>query len=355
MHKKNIYVIGLMSGTSLDGLDVVLAKFDANTYQECKIVHSYTYVYSEELTTELRSGIHLSEAELVLLDKKFGQFLGHKVNHFMNHFEISHVDFIASHGHTIFHQPDKGITLQIGSGQEIVNTTGLSVVCDFRTQDVQLGGQGAPLVPIGDKLLFHEYEACLNLGGFANISFDINNERIAFDICPVNIVLNHFSKELGYDFDESGRLAATGNMNANLYNDLNLLSYYKEQAPKSLGYEWVLKKIHPLIEQYKLPAKDVLRTFVEHIAFQITKALSSYSNVLITGGGAFNTYLMERLESFYTGTIHIPSKELVNYKEALVFAFLGLLRMKGKVNCLKSVTGAKRNHSSGVIFNPNNT
>lgn len=355
MHKKNIYAIGLMSGTSLDGLDVVYVRFDSDDYQNYKLLNSWTYPYSEEWISRLRSGIQLSDTSLLELDVTFGRLLGSKVKTFVEENDISEVDFIASHGHTIFHEPDKGITLQIGNGQELANSTQCKVVCDFRKQDVQLGGQGAPLVPVGDKMLFSQYDACLNLGGFANVSYDKDGERVAFDICPVNIVLNHFSKILGHDFDNAGKLAADGKLDSDLYRELNALEFYQLKGPKSLGYEWVVNVIFPIIEKYKLPARDVLRTFVEHIAFQLSEALFLYDNVLVTGGGTFNKYLMERLSTFYSGTVHIPSNELINYKEALVFAFLGLLRMNDKVNCLKSVTGAEKNHSSGAIFNPNNT
>ncbi len=355
MHKNNRYVIGLMSGTSLDGLDLIYMRFTTEDYSNYEIIHYDTYAYSNEWIQKLKKGVYADKDELCLLDIDFGVLVGKSVNRFIEKFKISNIDFIASHGHTIFHQPEKGITLQVGNGQEIANATGLKVVCDFRTQDVKLGGQGAPLVPIGDKLLFSNYEACLNLGGFANVSYDSKGERIAYDVCPVNIVLNHYAEKLGLAYDESGNMASMGIVRDTLLKELNALTFYQIAPPKSLGYEWVLTYILPLIDGYDLSVRDILRTYVEHIAMQLSSVLKSKSSILVTGGGAFNSFLMERILYHSGNQFETPSKEMIEYKEALIFAFLGLLRIEGKVNCLKSVTGAKRNHSSGVIFNPNNT
>lgn len=354
MHNNSISVIGLMSGTSLDGLDVVCVKFDKKDHSNYRIVACHTYSYADEMMCSLKNGVHSKKEELLKLDMEFCKFVGNRVNQFRKEYCIPEVDFIASHGHTIFHEPAKGITLQIGNGQEIANLTNKQVVCDFRTQDVQLGGQGAPLVPIGDKLLFSDYEACLNLGGFANVSFDRNKERIAFDICPVNIVLNHYARKLNLAYDTSGEIASKGHVQQELLKALNDLDFYKIHPPKSLGYEWVLEFVFPLIDSHEISNHDVLSTYVEHIAIQLSIVLSSKSSTLVTGGGAFNTFLMERIMHYSGNQFKTPSKEIIDYKEALIFAFLGLLRREGKVNCLKSVTGAKKNHSSGVIFNPNN-
>lgn len=355
MHKNNLYVIGLMSGTSLDGLDLVYVKFDAGNYANYEVICSKTSAYTHEWFGKLKKGVHRDTSELATLDRDFGVLIGEIVNEFIEQNSISEVDFIASHGHTIFHEPEKGITLQIGHGQEIANKTQLKVVCDFRTQDVKLGGQGAPLVPIGDKFLFSDYEACLNLGGFANVSFDKNNERIAFDICPVNIVLNHYAEKLGLEYDVSGEIASSGQVHEKLLNALNSLDFYRAEPPKSLGLEWVLEHIFPLIDSYQLSVANVLRTYVEHIAVQLSSVLKLKSSILVTGGGTFNTFLMERMKHYTGNCFSIPSNEIIEYKEALIFAFLGLLRIRGEVNCLQSVTGAEKNHSSGIIFNPNNT
>ena len=352
MSGNKINVIGLMSGTSLDGLDIVYVCFDIDSAISFKIIYSETIPYSNDWKCRLQDGIHKSKEELKLLDVEYGVYLGNQVNVFIKKNNISDIHFIASHGHTILHQPEKGITLQVGDGKEISVITNHTVVCDFRTQDVKLGGQGAPLVPIGDASLFSNYDACLNLGGFANVSFDVDDERIAFDICPVNIVLNHYVAKVGFGYDDKGRNAATGKVNATLLKQLNALSFYSKNYPKSLGLEWVQAMIFPIIDAFPLSIKDVLRTFVEHIAMQIGDVTKECESILVTGGGVFNTFLIERIKHYAIAEILLPNNEVVNYKEALIFAYLGLLKMENKVNCLKSVTGAIRDHSSGVIFIP---
>lgn len=346
------YVIGLMSGTSLDGLDIVYVKFNTSGVSKYHIIYSETVKYRQDLKQKLATGISKSKTELSLLNIEYGKFLGEKVNAFIEKFIIENVEFVASHGHTILHQPEKGITLQIGSGQVISNVTGLKVVSDFRTQDVQLGGQGAPLVPIGDELLFSEYAACLNLGGFANISYQKQNKRVAFDICPVNIVLNKYVSFFKVEYDDEGKHASRGEIDKDLLEKLNDLPFYKEEAPKSLGLEWVQVEVFPLIDSCNLNIYDVLRTFVEHIAIQIAEIVNEIDTVLVTGGGAFNLFLMQRIKTLSAAKVVIPEGQVVDYKEALIFAFLGVLRVDNQVNCLSSVTGASRDHSSGQICTP---
>lgn len=353
--KQQWNVIGLMSGTSLDGVDLVFTSiFKENGKYSYKIINSETISYPQNWEDTLRKAFYFSEEELIKLDKTYGFYLGELVNEFIQNNSIENIDFVASHGHTIFHKPNEGYTLQIGDGQEISNTTNLKVVCDFRTQDVLLGGQGAPLVPIGDKLLFYEYDYCLNLGGFSNISFDKNNERIAFDICPVNIVLNYYVKQLGFNFDDKGLIAKSGTINTELLKALNKILFYSLPIPKSLGFEFVEEEIIPLINSYKLSVKDVLKTFVVHISEKIVEQLdnSASKKVLVTGGGAYNEFLIEEIKKITNCKIVTPNKALIDYKEALIFAFLGVLRFENKVNCLSSVTGANKNHSSGKIFIP---
>lgn len=340
-----------MSGTSLDGVDLVYAKFNKNEYKDFEIIHAATIPYNLQWKQILQNGIYASKKELESLDNMFGNHLGKVAADFINNYKITEVDFIASHGHTILHQPEKGITLQIGNGQLIAAKTKQKVVCDFRTQDVKLGGQGAPLVPIGDELLFADYNYCLNLGGFSNISFKVNEERVAFDISPVNIVLNYYANKINLAYDDKGKIASEGKINQQLLEKLNALDFYQKKPPKSLGLEWVQKEIFPLIDNCEKDIPNILSTFTEHIAFQIGRIIKNNSSVLVTGGGVFNQFLMERIE-FYAGVeIPLPDKKLINFKEALIFAFLGLLRVDNQVNCLKSVTGASKNHSSGVIFN----
>lgn len=351
MYNVDVSVIGLMSGTSLDGIDLVYVKFDKNKYQDFDIIATQTISYSVDWKSTLQKAIHFSNEELICLDAVYGQFLGETINKFISEFQIENVDFISSHGHTILHEPKKGITLQIGNGREIAKITNTKVVCDFRTQDVKYGGQGAPLVPIGDALLFSNYRYCLNLGGFSNISFQEKNQRVAFDICPVNIVLNHYANKIGLAYDESGKIASTGEINNQLLQRLNELDFYKKEYPKSLGLEWVQQYVFPIIDEFESDIPSILRTFVEHIAIQISKIVDHYS-ILVTGGGAFNSFLIHRLEAKTNIKISLPNKQLIDFKEALIFAFLGVLRFDNQVNCLSSVTGALKDHSSGVIFYP---
>lgn len=352
MNAKKKYCIGVMSGTSLDGVDLCYVKFESNNGYSFEILKAITFQYDDNWKLKLQNAFTSDDESLKRLDNEYGHYLGNLINQFIKNNKISVVDLIASHGHTIFHKPEDGYTLQIGNGQKIADITHLTVVCDFRTQDVSFGGQGAPLVPIGDELLFYKYDYCLNLGGFVNISFRENNKRIAFDICPVNIVLNHYVNGLGVLFDESGFIASTGIMNKKLFEDLNALEYYDRIPPKSLGLEWVINNINPMIDSYNLEIKDILRTFNEHVAFQISKVIRKNSSVLITGGGALNDFLLQRIEFYLEQKIILPAVQLIDFKEALIFAFLGMLRVDKQINCLKSVTGASKDHSSGVIYTP---
>jgi anhydro-N-acetylmuramic acid kinase len=350
MDEKEIFAIGVMSGTSLDGIDLVYIKFLKSTDTSFEILQAKTVAYSKEWKQLLQQALHFSTDELLDLDTKYGKYLGTIIQDFMQQYKIKNIHFIASHGHTVLHEPQKAITLQIGSGEEIAKITKQKVVCDFRTQDVKLGGQGAPLVPIGDELLFSEYDFCLNLGGFSNVSYRKEGERIAFDICPVNIVLNFYANKIDLEFDASGKIAAEGKINVALLEKLNALKFYETAPPKSLGLEWVQKEIFPLIDAHEASVSSILSTFVEHIAFQISKIIKDSNSVLITGGGVFNSFLMERIEVHSNVKMGRSSDALINYKEALIFAFLGMLKIDNQVNCLKSVTGARKNHSSGVIF-----
>jgi anhydro-N-acetylmuramic acid kinase len=350
MKKGTWYVIGLMSGTSLDGLDIAYIKFTNSDHLCYEIIHATTLPYSDDWKSKLKNAYFASAVEITKLNADYGRFLGEKVLEFTNAYAIDKIDFVASHGQTIFHNPSQGYTLQIGNGASLAATCNLKVISDFRTQDVALGGQGAPLVPIGDRLLFGAYDYCINIGGFANISFESQNERLAFDICPANIVLNAYAEKLGKPFDENGNLAQTGKLNTDLLNQLNALDFYKSN--QSMGFEIVKNEVFPLIDAYQVSAIDVLNTYSEHIALQISKHLNPHSKVLITGGGALNVYLMNRLQNIKPINLIIPDKQLIDFKEALIFGLLGLLRNEEEINCLKSVTRATKNHSSGVIYNP---
>lgn len=353
--RKNIYhVIGVMSGTSLDGVDLCYVRFEYSTNWTFEIIKAKTIPYSEKWIEKLSSAIELNSHDIKLLNENYTAYLGNVIIKFIEDEELGLIDAVCSHGHTIFHKPDENYTLQIGNLPKLSKIINTKVVCDFRPQDVAFGGQGAPLVPIGDQLLFHDYDFCLNLGGFANTSFQVNNERIAFDICPVNIVLNHYVKPLGLDFDNNGELASSGTINEELLKALNALEFYKKTPPKSLGLEWVKSEIFPLIDSFNLEVKDILRTFVEHAVLQIAQEINKLkrTELLFTGGGVFNKFLINRVAHYSKLEITIPSREIIEYKEALIFGFLGILKVRNEINCLSSVTGAKHNHSSGKIFLP---
>ncbi|WP_196892087.1 anhydro-N-acetylmuramic acid kinase [Aureivirga marina] len=350
--KNTMYSIGMMSGTSLDGIDLVYVKWNLDDYTKFEIFHSKAVDYSKEWKNKLKEIFNGSAEEITKLHVDYGELLGNVINEFIKENKIQKVDFIASHGHTIFHNPKEKYTQQIGCGYQIAKITNKKVICDFRSQDVALGGQGAPLVPIGDALLFSNYDYCLNLGGFANISFHQEGKRIAYDICPINTVLNYYANKLGKEYDENGDEARKGTINIELLEALNKIPFYQKETPKSLGIEFVLEKIIPLIEKYKISIQDKLRTFIEHIAFQLHVNIlnSKEKNILITGGGAFNSFLIERFAFYSSVEKDLKNTKLINYKEALIFSFLGLRRLENKINCLSSVTGAIKDHSSGQII-----
>jgi anhydro-N-acetylmuramic acid kinase len=262
------------------------------------------------------------------------------------------IDMVCSHGHTIWHEPEKGITFQLGNLAILADLIHKTVVCDFRVADVALGGQGAPLVPIGDRLLFNEYDYCINIGGFVNISFETDDKRIAFDICPANKILNYYAKLLDENYDDKGKIAKSGKCNDNLLNDLSAIDFYKQTPPKSLGVEWIEKSMLPILNKYKISHADKLNTFCQHVAFQIAKVIErSSSKVLITGGGAYHDFLIDCIKNkAESASIVIPDNTLIEYKEALIFGLLGILKYRNEVNVLKSVTGAQYDHSSGEFF-----
>lgn len=347
-------VLGMMSGTSLDGVDIAHCHFTKNSDGwKSKIVQAETFIYENQWADRLQNAFKLNKDELLDLDKQYGKLLGGLAEKFILKHNIQ-PNFISSHGHTIYHQPEIKKTLQIGDGIEIAHQTKLRVVNDFRSLDVSLKGQGAPLVPIGDQYLFNEFDYCLNLGGFANISFEKDGNRIAYDICPVNIILNAICKRINKQYDEDGLLAAGGCVIQSLLDDLNNISYYKNLPPKSLSREWVETIFDPIINNYNASVNDLLHTLVEHMATQIAQSISSKSKdtVLVTGGGAHNSYLIEQIQKKTSSNIKIPDKKIIDFKEALIFAFLGVLKMRDEVNCLMSVTGAIRDSSGGVINYP---
>ena len=349
--------IGLMSGTSLDGLDIVYVEISYRSKWNFKIKKAQTIKYDEFWGNKLLAANHIKGLALIQLNKDFGTYVGSKINTFIeeNKIERKKIDLISSHGHTVFHQPKNGFTYQIGCGLEISRITKIKTICDFRSLDVAHGGQGAPLVPIGDLHLFSNHKYCLNIGGIANISFDKNNKRIAGDIDFANINSNFLAKSLGFEMDENGRLAEEGKLNNELLQKLSEISFYNEKFPKSLGIEDYYKWYKPILDDFNIKVQDKLHTTGFHLCSNIKKIINGGNSfdLLITGGGAFNKFWLSTLTKMGINIV-IPEKEIINYKEALIFAFLGVLYVRNEVNTLSSVTGASKDLKSGILYDPKN-
>lgn len=345
------HVIGIMSGTSLDGVDLAYCHFkQLDGKWEYDVIKAETIKYPDDLSLKLSQAMKMTALDLAFLDNELGRFIAQSVNIFMGEFK-DNVELIASHGHTVFHQPELGLTTQIGNGSVIAALTGKDTVYDFRTMDVALGGQGAPLVPIGDELLFGTYDICLNLGGISNLSYRHKGQRKAFDISPCNIALNHLAQPLGHSYDADGNIAKQGQINHSLLQKLNQLEYYQRQDHKSLGREWIDQHFLPLLVQSGLSIEDQLRTVCEHIAEQIASVCNTTNghSLLITGGGTHNRFLINLIRQKFHGDVVIPNQATIDFKEAIIFAFLGVLRANGLNNCLTSVTGARHNSCGGTM------
>jgi anhydro-N-acetylmuramic acid kinase len=351
---KEIYnVVGVMSGTSLDGIDLAKIKFRIKDgIWNFEIHETATIPYTYEWCKMLKNASNLNRDALQLLDKNYTQLLGETIHHFIHENKIEALDAVCSHGHTVLHQPHNGFTFQMGNLPEISKIIQQKVVCNFRVKDVKLGGQGAPLVPIGDKYLFNSFDYCINLGGFSNISYETEGKRIAYDICAVNTVLNYYAQKLGVEYDKDGEIAASGTCHEELLDSLNSLVFYAMKAPKSLGIEYVNQTMVPLIDTFQLEIKDVLNTFCHHVAIQIIDSLQKENcRVLLTGGGAYHKFLIHLLKlKGQNIDFVIPESKIIEFKEALIFGLLGVLRLRNENNVLASVTGAPFDHSSGDIF-----
>jgi anhydro-N-acetylmuramic acid kinase len=352
-------VIGLMSGSSLDGLDIAFVELEERSGKwSYAFLQTSCYAYDAAWTHDLSEATHLSARDYLLLDTRYGHYLGQLVNRFIEehalHFQVH---LIVSHGHTVFHAPAEKMTSQLGSGAAIAAETGIHVVNDLRALDVALGGQGAPIVPIAEKLLLNEYDLFLNLGGIANISFN-GQQYIAFDVCPCNRVLNALAADAGKAYDEDGKMAASGTIHEELLNELNELEYYSKTYPKSLDNSFGIEVILPLIRKKNISTTDVLRTYTEHIALQVRQAVTNQQKntkrqLLVTGGGAFNSFLVSRIEALLNPLnieVVLPSEDLINYKEALAMALMGVLRWRQERNVLSSVTGSSRDSIGGALW-----
>jgi anhydro-N-acetylmuramic acid kinase len=357
--------IGIMSGSSLDGLDIACTQFqETGGKWEFEILHAECLPYPADWARRLSTATSLTALDYQLLHADFGHYIGEQVNLFINRFDLHHkVHLVSSHGHTTFHVPAKKMTAQLGDGAAIAAVTGLPVVSDLRAMDVAFGGQGAPIVPIGEKLLLNDYDLLLNLGGIANVSAKSQGEYIAFDVCPANRIMNLIAHRHGLEYDENGALAAKGNAGTELLQKLDQLEYYGLPYPKSLANDFGTDTVLPMIDQYGLSLEDALRTCVEHICAQIGRSVRSLyksqdagtplRKMLVTGGGAQNEFMISRLTEVLGGMgieVVVPGKDLVNYKEAVIMALIGVLRWREEYNVLSSVTGASRNSIGGALW-----
>jgi anhydro-N-acetylmuramic acid kinase len=354
------HAIGTMSGSSMDGLDIAYCTFEENagtwTYQ---INHAACIPFDEDWKNKLKNITSFSALELLRTHSDFGHWMGKAIHAFIEQNQLEHkVHFIASHGHTVFHEPQNNMTFQMGDGAAIAAINKLPVISDLRNMDIALGGQGAPIVPIGEKLLWRNIPFFLNIGGICNVTIHHNEQHIAFDICPANRVLNLLMHEVGKTFDNNGELAATGKIEPNLLQQLNALDYYKEKYPKSLSNEFGIEQVFPLIQQYSISTADKVHTMCAHIAYQVKASLQAFAKnettqLFISGGGALNTFLIDLIRKELRSLqieICIPEKTLIEYKEAMVMALIGVLRWREESNVLASVTGAIRNSVGGALW-----
>ncbi len=357
-------VIGTMSGSSLDGLDIAFVEFQETSGKwEYQLRNAVCYPYPPEWMEKLKRAHDLNAMDYHLLHIDYGHYMGELINQFINENELHYqVQLIASHGHTTFHIPRRKMTAQLGCGAAVAATTGINVVNDLRAMDVALGGQGAPIVPIGEKLLLGDYSFFLNIGGIANISVNIPDRYIAYDICPANRVLNAMAQKKGKAFDNAGEIASAGEVNTDVLSVLNELEYYSLPYPKSLSNDFGTDVVLPLVSTAGNSVNDNMRTYVEHIAYQVAKAVQDLSaeyqlpgpsKMLITGGGAKNTFLIRRISEMLKATnvsAQIASADLIDFKEAIIMALIGVLRWREEFNTISTVTGASRNSIGGAVW-----
>ncbi len=358
---QSIHTIGIMSGSSLDGLDMAHCIIDIRAERsktllkpehiKYQIIQALTIPLSAKIKAQLDSASQMSTEALHALDAQFGQWIGTSIR---QHFRLDKIDLISSHGHTIWHKPEAGFSLQIGSGAQIAAITRIPTVCDFRNSDIALGGQGAPLAPMADYYLFSEYTHFINLGGIANIGIIENHRVSGYDICPCNQIINHLAKQLGHPFDPDGRFASEGKCDKALLSRLHRLSYHEKATPKSMSNSYIRSEVFPLIDESSASTNDKLNTMVQYITDRLSETIHDVESakILFTGGGVHNKYLMHQLEKKIKKEIKLPDERIINYKEALLMALLGSLRWLGKVNIFSSCTGSTHNSSAGAVYLP---
>ncbi len=356
-----LHSIGIMSGSSLDGLDIAHCVIKLNPQAKSpqdfrremrfEIPEAKEVKFSTILQNALKSAPQLSISELAELDSRFGLWIGQQI---VEHFDLTDIQFIASHGHTVLHNPARAYSLQIGSGAQIAAATQRPVICDFRNTDIALGGQGAPLAPMVEYYLFPQYSHFVNLGGIANLGIIQDDHIRGFDICVCNQALNHLAGHIGQDYDDRGKMAAQGRSIPSLLGQLNGLPYLKLPAPKSMSNEDVQNTILPILDNNGADTRDKLHTVTQHISYQIAQQLLGIhpTKILITGGGAYNDFLVHSIEQRLGHKIPRASDQVIRYKETLLMSLLGTLRWLKINNIAKSVTGAQRDSCSGAVYLP---
>jgi anhydro-N-acetylmuramic acid kinase len=351
--------IGVMSGSALEGLDIIFAEFHISSGAwQYTVQAAECYPYTDDWREKIRTAGSLSSIDYLALHAEFGHYIGEQVNRFIEAHQLQYkVQLVVSHGHISFHLPEKKLTAQLGEGASIAAVTGINVVSDLRVMDVALGGKGAPLFPLGEKLLFSEYACFLNIGSIANITFHEPGGVIAFDVCPANRILNMLAAQSGKAYDDGGKMAKAGEVKPELLKILNGLEYYSMPYPKSLTSDFASDVIYPLVRGAGV--NDAMRTVVEHIAVQTANAVSQLNKggaplkLLITGGGANNSFLVSRIQSLLEPLnveAVLPDPYIVDFKESLVVALLGILRWREENSALAEITGASRDSIGGAVW-----
>lgn len=353
-------VIGLTSGTSLAGLDIVfVALTEVRGKWTYELKAAERLAYTSEWEEKLGGAAALPARDYFLLHSEYGHFIGHAVNQFIAQHQLDHkVHFITSHGHTVFHVPAQKMTAQLGDGAAIAAVTGISVISDLRSVDVALGGKGAPVLPVAEQLLFPDYHYRVNLAENATIAAQPDGQLIAFDVCPCNYVLDTLAGLLGRPFDEEGKLAAGGVTDQGLLDALNGLAFYNEQYPRTLTSKFGTGTILPMIQQQQLSTQGKLNTYIHHIAAQVAAAVQQLTpseegaayNLLLTGGGARNTYLVETIRTILQPLNVTVTVQEEPFRNALMIALLGALRWRQEPNALSAVTGAEKDSVGGALW-----
>lgn len=346
--------IGLMSGTSFDGIDVALIRTDGDAVVEhtgC----NYSHTYDEEFRQKIKDVI-AGKADAKALEKELTVMHADAVNALLNKYGFSkgQIDVIGFHGQTICHKPHEGITVQIGDGRLLAELTGINVVNDFRSNDVKHGGQGAPLVPVYHLALFNKAQlpvAVVNIGGVANVTYIDKNEILAFDTGPGNALMDDLVLEhTGKPFDDKGQAASAGKVNKKVLDQLLSDEFFKRLVPKSLDRNHFKANFYP-----DIALDNALATLLEFTARTIIMSEAYFPKPVnawfITGGGRRNTKLMDRLSEL--AKVPVKSVEGLNFDgdfmEAEAFAYLAVRSLNGLPITFPKTTGVKQEKPGGVF------